>query len=180
MSELPIIDQQPSPPAEEEPILVGFRVDPGHEGPQFYSVFAIGGDNERPLIARERLLFFTRPELAPKALLLDESMAHLELPLEGVEMLCDVAQTLHLVNAADEDPDGMILDCLHLFDDMVRATKLNMPERYQSVLSEMTDHLSKGASLKMIFTSSSLRNHVEDALLWCVGAITVKATMLTE
>ncbi len=185
MSELPIL---PSPlpesalpaAADEEPVLVGFRIDPAHEGPQFYCVFAIGGPDERPLMMEGRVLFFSRPELAPKALLLDPSMAHLKLPLDGVEMFCDVAQTLHLVNSADEDPDGMILDCLHLFDDMVRSTKLNMPERYQSVLTEMADHLSKGAKLKRIFSSDSLRHHVEDALLWCVGAITVKATMLTE
>ena len=44
----------------------------------------------------------------------------------------------------------------------------------------MADHLSRGIDLRKIFTSDSLRHHVEDSLLWCVGAITVKATMLTE
>ena len=131
MSDLHILDPQPSPSTHEEPVLVGFRIDPTHEGPQFYSVFAIGGDHERPLMREGRILFFSRPELAPKALLLDGTTAHMKLPTDGVEMLCDLAQTLHLVNAADSDPDGIILDTLHLFDDMVRSTKLNMPERYQ-------------------------------------------------
>jgi hypothetical protein len=34
--------------------------------------------------------------------------------------------------------------------------------------------------LRTIFSSSSLREHVEDALLWCVGAIAVKARMIDE
>lgn len=180
MSDLPILPAKSPLTAQEEPVLVGFRIDPSHEGPQFYSVFAIGGDDERPLMVDGRILFFARSELAAKALLLDGTTAHLKLPLDGVEMLCDIAQTLFLVNSADADWDGIILDTLHLFDDMVRSTRLNMPERYQSVLTEMADHLGKGASLKNIFTSDSLRHHVEDALLWCVGAIAVKATMLRE
>ena len=161
-------------------MLVGFRLDANHDGPQFYSVVAIGGENERPLMTEDRILFFARPELAPKALLHDPTMAHLKLPLESVEMVCDVAETLYLVNSAKADPDGVILDCLHFVDDLVRASKLNMPERYQSVLTEMADHLAKGGDLARIFTSDSLRHHVEDALLWSIGAITVKATMLTE
>lgn len=179
MPDLPILHAQSST-SQEEPVLVGFRIDPSHDGPQFYSVFAIGGENERPLMVDGRILFFSRPELAPKALLLDGTTAHMKLPLDGIEMVCDLAQTLHLVNAADADPDGIILDTLHLFDDMVRCSKLNMPERYQGVLTEMADHLARGIDLSRIFTSDSLRHHVEDALLWCVGAITVKATILTE
>lgn len=180
MSELPILNPQASVSANEEPVLVGFRIDPSHEGPQLYSVFAIGGDNERPLMVNGRILFFSRPDLAPKALLLDGTTAHLKLALDAVEMSCDIAQTLYLVNSADSDSDGIILDTLHLFDDMIRSTKLNMPERYQSMLTELADHLSRGTDLTRIFTSDSLRHHVEDALLWCVGAVTVKSTLLTE
>jgi hypothetical protein len=180
MFDLPILKPEPASSAAEEPVLVGFRLDAGHDGPQFYTVLAIGGDNERPLMADGRILFFTSPDLAAKALLLDESMAHLKLPLESIEMLCDVAQTLYLVNSAAADPDGVILDCLHIIDDLVRATKLNMPDRYQSILTEMAEHLTKGTDLRRIFSSESLRHHVEDGLLWSVGAVTVRARMLTE
>ena len=77
-------------------------------------------------------------------------------------------------------PDGVILDCLLVFDDLVRATKLHMPDRYQGILTELAARLTEGTPLHKIFTSPSLREHVEDALLWCVGAITVKARMLTQ
>jgi hypothetical protein len=140
----------------------------------------VGSDNERPLVANGRIVFFSRPELAAKSLLLDPSVAHLRMPLESVETLCDVAEALYLVNSQDNDPDGVILDCLLVFDDLVRAAKLHMPERYQSVLTEMAARLTERVPLRKIFSSESLRNHVEDAMLWCVGAITVKATMITE
>jgi hypothetical protein len=96
-----------------------------------------------------------------------------------VETICDVAQTLYLVNSQDSDPDGVVLDCLLIFDDLVRATELSMPERYQGILTELAARLTEGTSLKKIFASDALREHVEDALLWCVGAITMKAKILT-
>jgi hypothetical protein len=55
-----------------------------------------------------------------------------------------------------------------------------MPDRYQGILTELVARLTEGAPLRTIFTNQSLREHVEDALLWCVGAVAVKARMLTQ
>ncbi len=178
MSELPIL--HPHQRHHEELILVGFRVDAGHEGPQFYTLVAVGGENERPITADGRVLFFTRPQLADKALALDASLSRLGPAPEEIETFCDVAEALHRVNSQNVDPDGVILDCLLVFDDLVRATKLHMPDRYQGILTELAARLTEGAQLRNIFTSSALREHVEDALLWCVGAVTVKARIITE
>lgn len=160
--------------------MAGVRLDPTHEGPQFYTLLAVGGGNERPLTADGRIIFFARTTLVHKALAMDKSMAVLGTPPREVETICDVAQTLYLVNSQDNDPDGVVLDCLLIFDDLVRATRLSMPERYQGTLTELAARLTEGASLKKIFTSDALRHHVEDALLWCVGAITMKARILTS
>jgi hypothetical protein len=179
MSELPVF---PSPQQQphEELVLVGLRVDGDHDGPQFYTLLAVGGDNERPIIAGGRLLFFTHPELGPKALTLDPDLAKLGPAPQEIETFCDVAEALHLINSQNADPDGVILDCLLVFDDLVRATKLHMPDRYQGLLTELTARLTERVQLRTIFSSSSLREHVEDALLWCIGAIAVKARMIDE
>ncbi len=176
MRELPVLPHR----SHEELILIGFRVDGGHDGPQFYTLLAVGSDNERPLTAEGRIVFFVHPGLAAKALALDPSMARLGPPPEAIETFCDIAEALHRVNSQQADPDGVILDCLLVFDDLVRATKLHMPDRYQGILTELAARLTEGMQLRNIFTSPSLREHVEDALLWCVGAVTVKARMLTE
>lgn len=166
------------PHDKEELILVAFRLDPSHDGPQFYTLLAVGGENERPPMADGRILFFAQPELAAKVAALDPSLSGLGAPAQQVESVCDVSEALYLVNSQDSDPDGVILDCLLILDDLVRATRLNMPERYQSLLTELAARLTEHRPLGKIFSNRSLREHVEDALLWCVGAIAVKTKMV--
>ena len=179
MPELPILDQRQRQPREEL-MLIGFRVDASHDGPQFYTLLAVGGDNERPLTAGGRILFFTSPQSGERALELDASMASLGPAPSEIETFCDVAEALHRVNSQNADPDGVVLDCLLVFDDLVRATQLHMPDRYQGILTELAARLTEGTQLRHIFTNPSLREHVEDALLWCVGAVTVKARVITS
>jgi len=179
MPQLPIV-QPNRPQPHEELILVGFRVAANHEGPQFYTLLAVGGENERPLTADGRIIFFTRPQLAAKSLAFDVSLARLGPAPEELETFCDVAEALYRVNSQNTDPDGVILDCLLVLDDLVRATRLHMPERYQAMLTELAARLTEGTELRKIFSKTALREQVEDALLWCVGAVTVKARMITE
>ena len=179
MSELPVLPSRQQH-TREELILIAFRLDGRHDGPQFYTLLAVGGENERPITWEGRLLFFTRVSLAAKALALDPSLAKLGAPPEQIESFCDVAEALHLINSQDLDPDGVVLDCLLIFDDLVRATKLHMPDRYQGLLTELTARLTERQQLRRIFTSHVLREHVEDALLWCIGAIVVKSRMLSD
>jgi hypothetical protein len=179
MSELPILPSDSKHP-HEELILVGLRLDGQHDGPQLYTLLSVGGTDERPISAGGRLLFFTRRELAAKALSLDATLAMLAPAPQEIETFCDVAEALHLVNAQNEDPDGVVLDCLLIFDDLVRATHLHMPDRYQGILTELAARLTERTSLRKIFTSPSLREHVEDALLWCIGAIAVKSRVIAE
>jgi hypothetical protein len=179
MSELPIVGSERRE-RNEELAMAGFRMDPTHEGPQFYTLLAVGGENERPLTADGRIIFFARTTLVHKALAMDKSLAVLGNPPRDVETMCDVAQALYLVNSQDDDTDGVVLDCLLIFDDLVRATQISMPERYQGILTELAARLTEGQSLKKVFTNEALRQHVEDALLWCVGAVAMKARLLTS
>jgi len=177
MPNLPILDARAQ--HHEELVLVGLRVDPQHDGPQFYTLLAVGGENERPTTADGRVLFFTRPGLACKVLALDMALSKLGPAPQEMDTFCDAAEALHLVNSADTDPDGVVLECLLIFDDLVRATRLHMPDRYQGILTELTARLTERTQLRQIFSNPALREHVEDALLWCIGAIVVKSRILT-
>ena len=178
MTDLPILQKQ----LTEDLYLVGFRIDPSAEGPQFYTLFAFGGDNERPITTvGDRVVFFSRPELAQKALEIgDPTMQALGAPPEDLGMLCDVAQALYLVNSEIVDSERTILDCLEIFDDLVRATRLSMPPSFQQTLSEFTDHLTRAHNFGEFLRDTSTRERLEDAFLWCVGAVTMKSTMLTD
>jgi hypothetical protein len=178
MPQLPILNAHRQHP--EELVLVGFRLDPRHEGAQLYTLLAVGGENERPITAGGALIFFSRPELAGKALALDSELSQLGAPPHEMETFCDIAEMLHLVNCQDADPDGVILECLLVFDDLVRATRLHMPDRYQGLLTELAARLTERTTLRAIFRNPALREHVEDALLWCIGAIAAKSKLLTE
>ena len=178
MSDFPIFN----PKSTEDLALVGFRIDPEAEGPQFYTLFALGGDNERPITTvGERVVFFPTPDLASNALEIgDPSMQELGEPPLELEMLCDVAQTMYLVNNEDEDPDRVILDCLEVLDDLVRATRLSVPPQYQEALSDLTEHLLRTPLYGEFLREQGTRERLEDALLWCVGAVTMKAKMVME
>jgi hypothetical protein len=175
MSELTILHSRQK---KEELILVGFRISAHHVGPQLYTLLAVGGENERPLTVDGRIVFFRR-ELVEKALGLDPDFSRLGPAPSEPETFCDIAEALYLVNSQDADPDGVILDCLLVLDDLVRATRLHMPDRYQGILTELAARLTEGGQLRNILMNAALREHVEDALLWCVGAVTVKAEVLT-
>src|SRR5271166_895036 len=103
MPELPDVNASESS-RHEELAMAGIRLDPTHEGPQFYTLLAVGGDNERPLVCDGRIVFFVRATLVHKALAMDKSMAVLGNPPRDVETVCDVAQALYLVNSQDKDP----------------------------------------------------------------------------
>jgi hypothetical protein len=176
MRQLHVLPTRPEP--HEELVLVGLRLDPRHDGPEFYTLLAVCGDNERPIVTENRILFFARPELAGKALALDPDLSKMGPAPQEMETFCDIAQTLHLVNSQNADPEGVILECLLIFDDLVRATRLHMPDRYQGMLTELAARLTERSPLRDIFRNHALREHVEDALLWCVGAIAVKSRII--
>jgi hypothetical protein len=141
MSELNVLHSH-KPHSHEELALVALRLTPYNKGPQLYTLLAVGGDNERCLTADGAVLFFRNPEDAEATLKLDASMARLG-PIPGeVESMCDVAEALYLVNSQDADAQGTVLDCLLILDDLVRATRLHMPERYQGILTELAARLT--------------------------------------
>lgn len=179
MNDFPILDQKPP---EEDLYLVGFRIDPNAEGPQFYSVFAFGGENERPITTvGDRVVFFTSPQLAGKAMEIgDPTMSAIGAAPEELDMLCDIAHALYLVNSESADPERVILDCLEVIDDLVRATRLNMPQHYQEALSSLMEHLVRTPTYGEFIREHGGSERFEDALLWCVGAVTMKAKMLSE
>ncbi|HYE26111.1 MAG TPA: hypothetical protein VEG32_13025 [Clostridia bacterium] len=167
------------PPAPVEGLyLVGFRLDPGAEGPQFYTLFALEGENERPLRTNGRVLFFSRPEDAARALSAsDNDMQRLGPPPQELEMLVDVAQALYLANSAASDTDGVLLDVIGCFDDLVRSAGINAPAEYMSVLGGLSERLVSNPEFATWLTEQGIdRERIEDAIMWCVGAVAVKSS----
>lgn len=125
-------------------------------------------------------MFFRTPASAPAALkLADNDFARFGKAPSEIEILCDVAQALYIANSENEDKDGVLLECIALFDDLIRATRINVPAQYMAVLSAVSERLSTNPEFASMLAETGLdRETVEDALMWCVGAVAVKATFL--
>ena len=170
----------PPPPPTEALYLVGFRLDPDAEGPQFYTLFVLDSENDRPLIANGRVVFFADPAHASEALeLADNDMSRLGPAPRELEVLCDIAESLHIANAQDTDTDGILLETIALFDDLIRAIEISVPAQYMSVLSALSERLATTPEFATMFAETGIdRETLEDALMWCVGAVAVKSRFL--
>jgi len=171
----------PPPPPVESLALVGFRLNPASEGPQFYTLFAMEGENDRPLTRGGRILFFRSPAQASRALSTtdDDAMRKLGPAPKELDALCDIAQALFLSNTAAEDEDGVLLESIACLDDLVRATHLNVPAEYMSVLSALSERLVQSSEFGTWMAEQGLdRERLEDAIMWCVGAVAVKSSWI--
>ena len=167
----------PTPPPTEAIYLVGFRIDPDASGPQFYTLFVLESENDRPLVANGRVVFFTKPSSAAEALKLsDNDMSRLGPASHELEIFCDIAEALHIANAQDTDTDGTLLETIALFDDLIRSIEINVPAQYMSVLSALSERLATNPEFATMLAETGLdRETIEDALMWCVGAVAVKS-----
>jgi hypothetical protein len=158
--------------------LIGFRMDPTAEGPQFYTLVGSEGESEGPITKGDRILFFRKPSDALKALMASDNgfAAVRPVPTE-LELLCDISQALYVANQKDQDADGLLFELIAVFDDLLRAVKLNVPTEYTAILAAISERLGKSPEFASFLSENELtREKLEDALLWCVGAVSVKST----
>ncbi len=158
--------------------LIGFRIDPAAEGPQFYTLIGSEGESERPITKDGRILFFHRPADALKALTAsDNGFSDVRPAPTELELLCDISQALYVANQEDEDADGLLFELIAVFDDLLRAVKLTVPPEYTMVLAAVAERLGETQEFASFLSETGLaREKLEDALLWCVGAVAAKSS----
>lgn len=173
----PLVTFPPKAPSREL-YLIGFRMDPGAEGPQFYTLMGSEDGNQRPITRDGRVLLFRRPGDALKALFAsDNGFGEVRPVPTELELLCDIGEALHVANQETEDGDGLLFELIAVFDDLLRAVKLNVPAEYTAVLAAVAGRLGESTEFASFLTENGLkRETLEDALLWCVGAVAVKSS----
>ena len=163
---------------DRELYLIGFRLDPAAQDPQFYTLMGSEGDDERPIAREGRVLFFRKPASGARALAASDNGFRLVRPVpRDLELVCDVAGALHVANQLDEDADGLLFELIAVFDDLLRAVKLSPPPEFIDVLSGVAARLTQSQEFASYLDSSGQsRERLEDALLWCVGAAMAKSS----
>jgi hypothetical protein len=172
----------PAPEETHEHLyLVGFRLDPSTADPRLFTLIAMNGDNDRPAMEKDRVLFFGDPTLGPVALARSDNGLQLLGPAPTeLAFICDIAAALHTVNALPDDEHGIVDEVISSFDTLVRATKINVPAQYMSVLSALAERLNEDSEFATWLAAQGVdRETIEDAIIWCVGAVVVKTTMVT-
>jgi hypothetical protein len=168
------------PPKEptRELYLIGFRLDPTAEGPQFYTLMGSEGEDERPITCGGRVLFFRKPAAASRALAACDNGFRQVRPVPAeLELLCDIGGALHVANQEEEDADGLLFELIAVFDDLLRAVKLAPPPEFVSVLAGVAGQLTESREFAgYLAASGATRERLEDALLWCVGAAMAKSS----
>jgi hypothetical protein len=170
----------PPKAVSRELYLIGFRVDPGAKGPQFYTLIGSEGELEHPITRNGRVLFFHNPVQAAAALAESDNGFRDVRPVPAeLELLCDVGEALYVANQKDEDADGLLFEVIAVFDDLLRAVQLTVPAEYTTVLASVAERLSESPEFaSFLATSGVTREKLEDALMWCVGAVMVKSSWL--
>ena len=160
--------------------LFGFRIDSDTEIPNLYTLI-VYGEQEPPLVAGGQLVFFTSPELAINALqLCNIDVSQLRNPPTQIASICDIAETLYLLDAEDIDESGTMLNCLNALLNLVETTLTPMPTEYEQVLYALADNLNIEEEFASFLAEEDIqRSEIVNAILWCVGAITAKSRLLT-
>jgi hypothetical protein len=172
-----IVKLPPTEPAREL-YLIGFRLDPSAEGPQFFTLMGSDGEDERPIACGGRVLFFRRPSQAARALAsCDNGFREVRPVPRELELLCEVGGALHVANQQDEDSDGVLFELIAVFDDLLRAVKLAPPPEFAAVLAGVAARLCESPEFASYLQASGQpRERLEDALLWCLGAVMAKGS----
>lgn len=169
--------------------LTGFILDPDLEEPQLYTLYFLDDGRDKPLVEDDRpivhdgkIVFFTTPELAQTAFKLAEpELAYLNPNFEEVALVCNIAVILYMIHYEDIDNYATIIDSLNLIFDLVKATKIHMPEGYKKALYKFADHLTVEREYASFFSANNIaRTLIGEATLWCVGAIVCKSIILTN
>jgi len=161
--------------------LIGFIIDPDAETPQLYTIF-FPGDIDKPLTNQGYILFFSDLQITTKAIKAGDIDYHNFIyPPTEVDLVCNIAELLYLINHETRDDSAIIVDCLNILFDMIRAIHINMPPNYQSILYAFADHLTFNQEFASFFTKQQTSaTAISDALTWCIGAIVSKSKIITK
>jgi hypothetical protein len=158
--------------------LIGFRLDVDSEGqPDLYTLYV---DADRPIVSDQSIVFFADPRQACQAVERDDDDEVRRLaPPHDLAVVYDVPLALYRLAHQSFDPDSVILNCLNVLFDLVKATGLPPVGAVKDELYPLADHLTfdreDGSYLD---AAPKRRGRVIDAVLWCIGAVVSHATVL--
>jgi hypothetical protein len=105
--------------------LVGFRLLPESDSPDWYTLFTYGV-KDIPVMDNDQVVFFRSLDLVDKAYaFFDDSIKSLSPPPSELDYVCDVAEMLYIINNEDRDESATIVNGLNIMFDLLKAIQVN-------------------------------------------------------
>jgi hypothetical protein len=160
--------------------LLAIGIDPDRSKPDLYGLI-FEGEHDVPLMLEGRIIFFTDPARAGE--LIDRYGGPLiadKLDIARPFFWCDVAQALHFLSAGGIDTDASILRAVNVLLDLVKAVGAPIIDSRRDVLHAIADYCTMSKDLTKYLEEEGDYSSREliDAVLWCVGAVVMKARIL--
>jgi hypothetical protein len=160
--------------------LLAISLDPDRTEPELYGLI-YESETDVPLMVDGRIVFFTDPAKAPE--LIRQHGAALiadEIDVAKPLLWCDVAQALHFLSSGGMDTEASVLEAVNMLLDLVKASGVRLDERRRRALYAIADYCTFSKDLTKYLEEEGDYSSAElvDAVLWCVGAVAVKARIL--
>lgn len=160
--------------------LLAVALDPDNPLPELYGAIH-ESERDVPLMVDGRIVFFTDPARAPE-LIQKHGGEWVTDPMDVKKpsFWCDVAQALHFLSAGGIDTTASVVETVNVLLDLVRASGAEIEDRRRRVLYSIADYctMSKDLTKYLEEEGDYSSDELVDAVLWCVGAVVVKARIL--
>jgi hypothetical protein len=168
------------PAAETYWRLLAIGLDPDKTTPDLYGLI-YEGETDVPLMADGRIVFFTDSKRALE--LIQRYGAPLvadKIDVEKPFFWCDVAQALYFLSAGGTDNEASVVGAVNALLDLVKATGIAVDDRRRKALYSIANYctMSKDLTKYLEEEGDYSSDELVDAMLWCIGAVVVKARIL--
>ena len=160
--------------------LLAIGLDPDNTQPELYGLI-YENETDVPLMVDGRIVFFTDPARTPE--LIRQHGAALiadEVDVAKPAIWCDVAQALYFLSSGGMDTEDSVLEAVNVLLDLVKASGARLEERRKRALYAIADYCTFNKDLTKYLEEEGDYSSAElvDAVLWCVGAVVVKARIV--
>lgn len=161
--------------------LIGFHRNLDSKEIDLYTLMTFGGDENQPIMVDGCILFFDEPELASAALeLVNTHMKRFGPPPDEIAAIYDISEMLQLIQTEDIDETATIVDCLNVFDDLLKAIKQPLPPDYKRMLYAVADHLTFHREFGTFLAEHQIdRVELRKAVEWCLETIFSRSKLLS-
>lgn len=144
-----------------------------------YNLMVFGEDDNYALMQNKRLLFFQCFQEAIHYYTVNKLSKNFDLEKE-IALSCKLPVVLNIVKEKEIDKNASVLNCINIFDDLLKTLKLEFPVRYKKSLYKMADYLTFRKDVTEFFNSTGYKRDFIIKGILKIEQIIVKNTIIIK